>query len=352
VSLLPYFGASAAVLVVPQPEPIIIGVGLTSGTALGALTLLFLARPHIALRTVERADFEPARAFAVVAPMALMSVLTFSAYSAIDAYWAPGLGPSSLSVLGYCQRMLIAIAAIMATGPSIILQPRLSTAAATGDAPAFDRDLWRGVRLILVVCIPAVIGLSLLAGPLVRLAFERGAFDRGATLSVASLLPWMLAGMVPMIVTVMLFKALYARDDVRTALWLGILGPVLYFIGSGVLSKTLGVAGIGLAYFTTWTTVAAVGLTRVLASPRTAMGDLAMLGRDLVGLTASVIIPLLAARSLLLADWEQSGLIQLGLRLLVIAVGVAVVYTAVAVRLLRIDDIRSLMRSALPRRSA
>jgi putative peptidoglycan lipid II flippase len=351
VSILPYAGMITAVLAVPHPAPIVVSFGLTSGTLFGALALLVLARRHIALRTIERSDFEPARTFSLGAPLALMSVLTFSAYSAIDAFWAPALGPASLSVLGYCQRLLIAIAAIMATGPSIILQPRLSAAAATGDLAAFDRDLWRGIRLVALVCVPAVIGISLLSGPLIRLAFERGAFDRSATLGVARLLPWMLAGMVPMIVTVLFFKALYARDDVRTALYLGILGPSLYFVGSGLLSRTLGISGIGLAYCITWTVVAIVGVARVMVDPRTVAGGLSLLARDLGVLIVSVTVPVLVLRAVLFGAWGTMGVVTLATRLLAVGFVAATAHLATAVLFLRIDDIRALVRSALPHRT-
>jgi peptidoglycan biosynthesis protein MviN/MurJ (putative lipid II flippase) len=95
----------------------------------------------------------------------------------------------------------------------------------------------------------------------IRLMFERGAFDVVATQRVAALLAWMLPGMVAMLCAVILFKALFARGALHAVVGLGVVGPVAYFTLSGVLSGLFGVRGIGAAYSVTWIAIAGLGVS-------------------------------------------------------------------------------------------
>jgi putative peptidoglycan lipid II flippase len=347
-SALPYLGISLAVLAMAHSGPLSISVGLAGGALVAALVLLIGARNDFTVRGLGPVHYSSVRPFARAAPFALLSVLTFSVYPAIDAYWAPRLGPASLSTLGYCQRLLIAVAAIVAAGPSIVLQPRLAAAIASGDHGAFGRDLFRGLRMTILVCAPVAVGVSILALPLVRLAFERGAFDRGATLGVGGLLPWMLTGMIPMVLTVIVFKALYARHDTRTALYLGLLGPLIYFVGSGLAVSRAGLPGIGAAYLTTWTALALVGIGR-LARMETLMTVTTAHVRELLVLLLAVALPALVARYAALAHWGTMSEPVLLLRLSIAGGIIAATFTVAAVYVARVDDLRSLFLSLRPR---
>ncbi|HVT40280.1 MAG TPA: lipid II flippase MurJ, partial [Gemmatimonadaceae bacterium] len=141
-----------------------------------------------------------------------------------------------------------------------VLQTRLSEAAHQERHADLLRDLATALRTTIAIAAPVGILVSVLRVPIIQLIFERGAFDSTATQRVAALLPWMLPGMVAMLCVVMLFKALFARGDLRAGVVLGVLGPAMYFALSGWLSGLFGVRGIGAAYSITWITIATVGV--------------------------------------------------------------------------------------------
>ncbi len=351
-SALPYVGMIVAVLATgARYGALSLTWGLVAGVALSVILLLLAGRGSFVVRGVSARHFSHVRLFFANAPLALLSTLTFSVYQSIDSFWAPRLGPSNLSVLGYCQRMLIAVGAVMAAGPSVVLQPRLAAASARGDDAAFISDLGRGLRLTVLICAPAALGLSLLAHPIVRLAFERGAFTREATMAVAGMLPWMLAGMVPMVCTVMLFKAFYAKADIRTAALLGVGGPISYFALSGVFMRFFGLSGIGLAYLLTWTALAGIGIVSV-SERASALLFQWRFGRDLALVLAAVAVPAYILRRTLLGDWGVIPVRSLLPRLAAAAVIGVGSYLGVGLLVARVDDLRLLARGVLPSRPA
>jgi peptidoglycan biosynthesis protein MviN/MurJ (putative lipid II flippase) len=249
-------------------------------------------------------------------------------------------------VLGYCQRLLVAIGTIIVAGPSLILQPRLAAASASGDEISFVRDLERAMRLTVIICTPIALWVSWLAAPIVRVAFERGAFDRTVTLKVAHLLPFMLTGMVPMLCTIILFRAFYARSDLRTAATLGFLGPVLYFIFSGVLISR-GIAGIGIAYVLTWSVLFLVGAHRVL-SPNSLNANARSFLRELVLLLATALLSAVMSMRFL-SDWQSDDAAILFSKLVAAGVFSTAVCAFVALKIARVHDLQLLAEAVTPK---
>ena len=186
-------------------------------------------------------------------------VVCFTVYQAIDAYWAPHIGMGNLAYLGYAQRILVGVGTLMVAGPSAVLLPRLAEAYVQGRNIDLLQDTARGSRAVIAFATPAAIFISLLAEPLVGLLFERGAFDHRATSGVTEVLPLMMLGMVLMLCVVILFRALFSRQEVLLAAQLGILATVLYFFLSGALSRNMGVKGIAIAYALSWGVVLVLG---------------------------------------------------------------------------------------------
>ena len=71
-----------------------------------------------------------------------------------------------------------------------VLFPALSRLAARRDLDGLRRASGNGVRQIALLLIPAAVGTAVLAEPLTRLVYERGAFNAGSTDAVAEALFW------------------------------------------------------------------------------------------------------------------------------------------------------------------
>lgn len=185
-------------------------------------------------------------------PLALAAVLVFVIYPFSDAIWGSRTGQSAVSYLGYAQRLLTGLSGIAVVGATTVIFPRLSRQAAEGNHRELRKNLATSLRSMLTCMTPIAALLGALALPTLQILFQRGAFTLADACMLASLLPSMLVGMMAMSCMGLIFKALFARNEIRTAAMISICGAVAYFILSGLLARRFGLMGIGVAYALSW----------------------------------------------------------------------------------------------------
>jgi putative peptidoglycan lipid II flippase len=99
--------------------------------------------------------------------------------------------------------------------------PTLAAQYARGQHNALRSSLATALRGVLVLSLPASIGLILLRYPIISLLYERGRFTRDSTALVAWALLWYAAGLVGHCVMEVLARAFYAMQDTRTPVLVG-----------------------------------------------------------------------------------------------------------------------------------
>ena len=111
----------------------------------------------------------------------------------------------------------------------------------------YAATLRMGMKMILVLIVPAAVGLAVLREPIVQLLFQRGAFDRSAT----ALTSLAFLGYSPEIafaaVDQVLIFAFYARKDTKTPVLVGIMAIFVYLAVALSLIQPLGMLGLVLA---------------------------------------------------------------------------------------------------------
>ncbi len=168
-------------------------------------------------------------------------------YLAINRYFASGLAEGSISALNYAGKLMNLPMGIFVLAVSSAIFPTLSEQAVIGDRPALGQTLSRGLKLVLLVTLPATAGLMALAEPIVRLLFERGAFDAAATDMTAQALFYFCIGMSAMAANMVITRAYYAVRDVKTPLVLGFLSIIVNIIASILFVRFMGHSGLALA---------------------------------------------------------------------------------------------------------
>lgn len=340
-SMLPFIGMIVAGLAFGAGHgPLAIAWGMLAGYLMAIPMLLRRILPELDLTTHCLLLWEDVAGFLRRTPAVLLAMLCFTVYQSIDAYWAPQTGTGNLAYLGYAQRILVAIGSLVIAGPSAVLMPRLSEAHAEGRATDLLHDTMRAVRTVIAFSMPAAILISLLAVPLIRLCFERGAFDSQATLGVASVLPLMMLGMIAMLCVVIQFRALFAKHDIVFASMLGALATALYFVMSWVLSRKLGIEGIALSYALTWWLVLSIsalmlwrGHMEILLSKKNLVFSAKL---ALLAVLTSVVV---MTGRLWIGD-ADSDVGRLFLQLCIVSMIAVIIYFSVAIRMLGIEDIR------------
>lgn len=181
-----------------------------------------------------------------------LSMLTFSVFQIVDAYWGKKLGESVISYLGYSQRIVIALGALVISGPSAVLIPKLTEAYKKGDLDTYYRDTATVIKLVFALTSFAALLGAFFSIDIVRIMFQRGGFTEVSTRNVAEILPYILIGMVFMLCVVISFRSIFVQPITYKTGLVGILTLILYFTLSGILSKSYNIKGIAFAYIITW----------------------------------------------------------------------------------------------------
>ncbi len=165
----------------------------------------------------------------------------------VDGRWASATGEYGLSWMGYATTLIQLPLGLVPVAVSLAALPTLSQHAVAGDWESFRSVLGRGLRLVLVLLIPATVGLWSLSVPVVRLLFQHGAFGVYDTYWTAFALRLYLIGLMFAGVDFLLNYTFYARQDTRTPAIVGVVAVGFYFIAALLLKGPMGFLGLVLA---------------------------------------------------------------------------------------------------------
>ena len=167
----------------------------------------------------------------------------------IDRNLASRTGEESIAWMNYATTLIQFPLGLVSVAIATAILPTLSQqAAANRESVAdFNSTLALGLRLVLVLIVPATVGLFVLANPVVALLFQRGEFGARDTAMTALALRYYLLGLAFAAVDQPLVFAFYARKDTLTPALVGVVGVGFYLAVALALIRPLGMAGLILA---------------------------------------------------------------------------------------------------------
>ena len=155
--------------------------------------------------------------------------------------------PTIVSTFNYSVRLMELPQGIFGISLATYLLPTLSGLAAEKKYPEFRATLRQGLGyLSFANLIAAAVSLSL-AEPIVRLLFERGAFNADATHRVALALACLAPGLLLFSMTNILARAFYALNDIKTPMKISIVCLCLNLAFAVWLVRPYREAGLGVA---------------------------------------------------------------------------------------------------------
>jgi putative peptidoglycan lipid II flippase len=134
----------------------------------------------------------------------------------INTIFASFLPSGSVSWLYYADRLMEFPAGLLGAALGTILLPSLSKAHAEERHGDFSALLDWGLRLTLLLTLPAALALAMLAVPLLATLFQHGAFTAGDVLQTRSALVAYSVGLAGLILVKVLAPGFYSRQDIRT----------------------------------------------------------------------------------------------------------------------------------------
>jgi putative peptidoglycan lipid II flippase len=171
---------------------------------------------------------------------------------------------------------------VIAQAIAIAALPTFSAQVASGALDDMRHSLAATLRGVILLSLPASLGLILLRQPVVALLFQRGEFDAHSTNLVAWALLWYAAGLVGHSVVEIVSRSFYALHDTKTPVMIGAAAMGLNLVFSLAFSALF--ARIG------WMPHGGLALANSLATALEMGGLLVLMRRRLNGLNGSAIL--------------------------------------------------------------
>ncbi len=256
----------------------------------------------------------------------------------VNTVLATGQGEGAVSWLNYAFRLMYMPIGLFGVSVATAALPSLSRQAAEDDLAAMRATLSNGLRLMLMLNVPATAGLIALATPIVALLFEHGRFTPADTAATAAALVCYAIGLVGYSAVKLAVPSFYALKDTRTPVAVSLTAVAVNIALNLWLVRVMGYRGLALG-----TAVAAVVNGALL---------LLLLRRRLGGLDGTRIAIAfgkitIASIAMAVAAWAVAHQVEALLpgtsipRLLVrvgVAIASGVVALALSARLLRIAE--------------
>jgi len=165
----------------------------------------------------------------------------------VGSILASTLVTGSISWLYYSDRLMELPIGLLAIALGTVLLPNLSRLHSRGDDSGFSQTLDWGVRMGILIGLPAAVALYVLAIPLVATVFFRGAMTAGDVLQTSAALQAFTVGLLPLILTKITAPGYFAKQNTTTPFKYAAVSVAVNIVASLSLYSRLGHVGIALA---------------------------------------------------------------------------------------------------------
>ncbi len=225
---------------------------LAWGVLLGGFLQLFYQLPHL-----HRLQLLPKPVWAWQDPgvqriLSLMLPAIFGASVSqinliVDSIFASFLPVGSVSWLYYADRLIEFPLGVFGVAIATVMLPNLSTKHATQPKEAFALTVDWGLRWVMVIGLPAMVGLWLLANPILITLFHYGHYTEMDVLMTSKALLAMTVGLMGFLSVKILISAFYATQDTRFPVKVGIVVLFTNIILNFIFIKPFAHAGLALS---------------------------------------------------------------------------------------------------------
>lgn len=178
---------------------------------------------------------------------ALLGVSVAQLSLLINTQIASHLGAGAVSWLTYADRLMEFPTALLGVALGVVLLPQLSKAQAKGDMAEFSGLIDWGLRLVMLLALPAAVGLVVFAKPVVSTLYHYGRFTAHDVDQTVLALMGYGVGLMGLIGVKILAPGFYASQDIRTPVRIGITVLALTQVLNLVFVPWLAQAGLALS---------------------------------------------------------------------------------------------------------
>jgi putative peptidoglycan lipid II flippase len=164
-----------------------------------------------------------------------------------DRYFASSLTPGYIAGMNYVTKVVNFPQQVFAAAIATVIFPLLAMQFARANRAGVSRSVVTGLRLVNFITIPSVLGLIVLARPIVQTLFQRGSFQASATDLCVGLLPYASVGLIALAANVVLTRCCFACKQTSWAVAISVFTVVVNVLLSITWLPTLGARGLLLA---------------------------------------------------------------------------------------------------------
>ncbi len=248
--LLNFSLIGAALLVSPRlQEP---AIGLAFGVLVAGVTQLVFQLPFVkglGLLTWPRfglGDAGVRRVLRLMLP-AIFGVSVGQINLLLDMLLASFLVTGSISWLYYSDRLMEFPLGVFGIALATVILPSLARSHTRESVEEFSQTLDWALRAVWLIAAPAMLGLTLLAGPIIATLFQHGEFTATDTRMAARSLIAYALGLPGFILVKVLAPGFFARQDTRTPVRFALASMVSNLVLNLALVLPLAHAGLALA---------------------------------------------------------------------------------------------------------
>jgi putative peptidoglycan lipid II flippase len=164
----------------------------------------------------------------------------------VNTYLASGQPEGAVSWLTYAFRLMYLPIGLFGVSVATAALPEIARHSSTDDLGSIRRTVSSAVRMMLMLNLPATIGLMVLAEPVVALVFERGKFSPSDTAATAAALMFYAPGLIGYSAVKIASPTFYSLRDSRTPVTVSVLSVAVNLALNLALVRVLGFRGLAL----------------------------------------------------------------------------------------------------------
>ena len=164
----------------------------------------------------------------------------------VNTILATGEGTGAVSWLNYAFRLMYLPIGLFGVSIATATLPAVSRYVTHNDTSGVQQTISSALRMMLMLCIPALVGLIVIAEPIVALIFERGSFTRSDTVATAAALAYYAPGLVGYSAVRITVPCFYALGNSLTPTIVSVGAVGLNIILNLVLVQVMGFRGLAL----------------------------------------------------------------------------------------------------------
>lgn len=205
------------------------------------LKMGLLPRPRINWRDLA------VRRVLILMPPAIFGAAIYQITLLVDSLFASFLVPGSISWLYYADRLMEFPLGMIGVGLTTVILPSLSRQHSRGATQEFAKTLDWGVRCVLLIGVPAMLGLFFLAGPLITTLFQSGKFTSHDVLMTTQCLMAYALAVLGIMLAKIFSSAFYATQNIKTPVRISIFILISNVALNSILIHNFAHVGLAMA---------------------------------------------------------------------------------------------------------